>query len=158
MVFCTVKKFLKQRDATLICTGLKLCTVFFGTPGISLVYILASSHPHILRFLCTCLYLHILTSFYSQTYVLSLASLHPHIFTLVCACLQRRIIKSPYPQVHLLCVPVSILATSHPHILRGMYCRCLLVSHILTSLYAQVDVPSLASLHRHMLTFVCVCL
>ena len=34
MDFCTVKIFFKQRDATLIYTGLKLCKVFFGTPGI----------------------------------------------------------------------------------------------------------------------------
>ena len=33
-VFCTVKIFFKQHDATLIYTGIKLCKVFFGTPGI----------------------------------------------------------------------------------------------------------------------------
>ena len=37
MVFCTVKIFFKEHDGTLIYTVLKLCKVFFGTPGSSMV-------------------------------------------------------------------------------------------------------------------------
>ena len=33
MAFCTVRTFFKQRGATLIYTGLKLCEVFFEIPG-----------------------------------------------------------------------------------------------------------------------------
>ena len=33
MAFCNVKIFFKQRDAKLIYTALKLCKVFFRTPG-----------------------------------------------------------------------------------------------------------------------------
>ena len=92
-----------------------------------LVDILASSHPHILRFMY---------------YRCLLISSHNHILislgscTLV-ACWYPRILTSLYLQVHVLWVLVNIFASSRRHILRFMYSGCLLVSshpHIFMSL------------------------
>ena len=125
------------------------------------VQVLVSSNPHILRFMCTCLYPRILTSSYFQVHVLQvlvgiLASSHPHILRFMysgfwqvsshphilislgsCtlgACWYSFILTSSYPYVHVLPVLVDFLASSHPHILTFMYSGYFLVSshpHIL---------------------------
>ena len=113
-----------------------------------LVYILASSHIHIFRFLCICLYLRILTSSNLQVHMSLLASLRPHI--------------------HRFCVLACIFASSHPHILRfisvSLYPRilafscpqayeCLLLSLHFTSSYHQVHVSLLVSSQAFVLDF-----
>ena len=102
-------------------------------------------HPHIYRFLCTCLYPRIW---------------HPHILMFVCTCLHPYNLTSSYLQVHMcellsshLCILISsalrvlacILASWHPHILRFM-CACLCPG-IFGSSYPQVYVCLLVSLH-----------
>ena len=110
--------------------------------------ILASSHPHILIFVCTCLYPHILTSSYSQVNLPFLTSRHPDILRFLCVSLQPCILTLPYPmayvlrvlvcvltfaypKAHVLWVLVGILASSHPHTIRFQCPH--LPSHILIS-------------------------
>ena len=91
--------------------------------------LLASLHPHILRFVCACLYPCILTSSYphvhkvlactlGSSYPLSsyphvltcvLASSHLHIVRLMCVCWYPRTLTSSYPQIY-----VSL--GSHPQV------------------------------------------
>ena len=52
--------------------------VYFLVPRVH-VYILASLHPHILRFMCAYLYFCILTSLYLRLHVCLLTSTHPWI-------------------------------------------------------------------------------
>ena len=88
-----------------------------------------SSHPHILRFLCTCLYPCILASLYPYVRVYLLVSSHPHILRFMCLHLHPCILISSG-----LCVLACILVSSYPLILRLMYCGYVLVSshpHIL---------------------------
>ena len=139
--------------------------------------ILASSHPHIIMFVCTCLYPRIITSSYFQVHMPLLTSLHPHILRFMCACLYPCIFTSSYPQVYMCqlvsshpCILISsgsfvlacILRSSHPHILRFM-CGCLILAsshphilrfmracwypHILISSYPQVFVCQLVCSH-----------
>ena len=106
-----------------------------------LACILASLHPYILMFVCTCLYPHILTSSYPQVHVPSLTTLHPHILRFLCACFYPRILASSYPQVDVLWVLVGIPASSQPDIFTFVCSGCLLVSshtHILMSLGSSV--------------------
>ena len=112
----------------------------------TLTCILASSHPYILMFVCTCLYPRILTSSYPQVHVHSLASLHPHILRFVCACLYPCILTSSYPQVY-----VCLLVYLYPHILISLG-LCALVG-ILTSSYLQVYVCSLVCSHLQVNVF-----
>ena len=116
--------------------------------------LLISSHPHILRFLCSHLYPLILASSCPYVHVYVLVSSHSYILissgscALVCipgfSCPQVYVclLITLYPHIlvslgsctHML---VGILAFLHPHLLRFMYSRCLLVSshpHILISL------------------------
>ena len=78
----------------------------------ALACIPASSHPHILMFVCTWLYLRILKSSYLQVRMPLLTSPHPHIHRFVCACLYSCILTSLYPHVH-----VCLLVSSHLYIL-----------------------------------------
>ena len=130
----------------------------------ALACILASWHSHILMFVCTCLYPHVLTSSYLQficpclhpcilissgLLVLAciLTSSHPYILRFICVSLYICIFASSYPQVH-----VCLLVSLHPHspyILRFM-CVCLYTC-ILTSSYPQVHVRLLVSSHPHIL-------
>ena len=113
---------------------------------ISLVYILASSHPHTLRFVRTCLYSRILTYSYLQVHMPMLTSLHPHILRFACACLYPCILTSSYPQVY-----VCLLVYLYPHILISIG-LCALVG-ILTSSYPQVYVCSLVCSHLQVNVF-----
>ena len=119
-----------------------------------LVYILASSHPHIFRFLCTCLYPRILISLCSCVLACILASLHPHIFRFICPCLHPWILISSGS-----CVLACILAFSHTYIPKficvSLYphifmCACLYPC-IRTSSCPQVHVRLLVSSHPHIL-------
>ena len=109
-----------------------------------LLYILESSHPHVLRFLCTCLYPRILISSCSCVLACILASLHPHVFRFICLCLHPCILLSSGS-----CVLVCILASSHPHILRFICVS--LYPRILASSYPQVYARLLVSSHPHIL-------
>ena len=144
--------------------------IFLG--WFALFCILASSHPYILMFVCTCFYPCILTFSYLQvvwslevTYMFDifdwLISWHPHIFRFLCTCLYPRILTSPYPYI---CV--YFLVSSHPssdclhpfilifsdscsdcHILKFM-CACWYPRN-LTFSYPQVYVWLLVCSHPH---------
>ena len=97
----------------------------------ALACILASSHPHILKFISGSFYTHILATSYPQihgclfvslhhhilissgSFVLAgiLPSSHPHILWLMCACWYPRIVTSSYPQFF-----VCLLLCSHPQV------------------------------------------
>ena len=122
---------------------------------------LASSHAHILRFLCTCLYLCILASLYPYVRVYLLVSPHSYIFissgSRVLACN----LVSSHPLTLRLMYSVSLLVSSHPHILTSLgSCSpgACWHPHILTSSYPQVHVlwmfvDILASSHPYIITF-----
>ena len=97
-----------------------------------------SSHPHILRFLCTCLYPCILASLYPYVRVYLLVSSHPYIFIHPGSSALTCIPASSYPQV---CV--CLLVISYPHILLSLgsctLCACWYL-RILASSYPQVHV------------------
>ena len=89
--------------------------VLISLGSCALPCILASLHPHFLRFVCTCLYPRTLTSLY--------------LACIICPCLHACILISADS-----CVLARVLASSHPHIFRfisvGLYTRNL-ASHIL---------------------------
>ena len=111
-------------------------------------------HPHILRFLCTCLYPRTLTSLYPDVRVYLLVSsnpcilifsgswclhLHPCILISSCSGVLGCNLASSHPLIPRLMCSVCLLVSSHPlhlHIIRFRYSRCFLVSshpHILIS-------------------------
>ena len=115
-----------------------------------------SSHPFILRFMCTCLYPRIPTSSsYHKVYVTLFASLilislglfvlacnlvssHPHILRFMYS---SYLLACSHPHILIslgLCVlTLNLVLSSHPLILRFMYSVCFLLSshtHILISL------------------------
>ena len=79
-----------------------LSCILIGSGSCALACFLASSHPHMLRFIIVSLYIRILIS--SDSWVF--------------AC----ILASSYPQIY-----VCLLVSSHPHILRFM-CASMLIS------------------------------
>ena len=94
-------------------------------------YLFMSSHPHILRFLCTCLYHCILVSLYPYVRVYLLVSSYPYIRTTSGSYAFTCTPASSYPPIG-----VCLLVTSHLHTLRFMYSGCLQSSqpHIVISL------------------------
>ena len=88
-----------------MCACLYLCILTSSYPQVY-VYLLVSSHPHILKLLCVCWYPHIFTSSYLRVHIPLLTSLHPHVLRFLCACLY--ILASSYPQVY-----VCLLVCSH---------------------------------------------
>ena len=112
--------------------------IFISSGSCALACILASSHQHILVFVCTCLYSRIVTSSYPQIHVPLLASMHPDIIRFMCACLYPSRLTSPYCQVR-----KFQLVSSHP-----------------SSSYSQVHnlVCILVSLHLNIIMLICACL
>ena len=108
-----------------------------------LVYILRSSHPHILRFLCTCLYPRILISLCSCVLSCILTSLHSHIFRFICPCWHPCILISSGS-----CVLACILTSSH--FISSVTCACL-YTYVLTSSYPQVHMRLSVLSHPHIL-------
>ena len=123
-----------------------------------LACILASSHPHILRFLCiwlyphiltslghiprfvrVCLYPRILTSSCRHVHTCLLVSLHPLIHRFMCVFFYPSILSSSYTQIR-----VCLLESSHPHIPRPLgSCGpvCWLISlhpYIIIALYPNI--------------------
>ena len=95
-----------------------------------------SSHPHILMFVCTCLYPRILTSSYLQIHMPLLTSLQPHILRFVYAFLYPSILTSSCPHTQ---VYMCQLVSSHPCILISSgSCVLALYSCILTASYPHV--------------------
>ena len=114
------------------------------------------SYPHILRFLCNCLYPCILASLYPYVRVYLLVFSHPYILISSGSSTLTRILASSYPQV---CV--CLFETSYPRILLSLgsctLCACWYPC-ILTSSYPYVHVllvlsGILASSHPYILTF-----
>ena len=104
--------------------------------------LLASLHPHILRFVCACLYPCI------PRFIC--VSLYPHILTSSGSCVLACILASSHPHILRLCACL-ILASSHPHVLRFM-CACWYPC-ILTSSYPHVYVCLLVCSHPKVNTF-----
>ena len=132
-----------------------ICLTCFLYPHIlrsgALACILASSHPYIHMFVCTCLYPRIFTSSYPQIHVPSLASLHPHISdSRVFACN----LLSSYSLILRIMYSVRFLVSSHPHVLISL-CSCTPGAFwypcILTFSYPQVRVCLHVTLYPHIL-------
>ena len=112
-------------------TPLLASCILVSSGSCALACILASSHPHILKFISVSFYTHILASSYPQIRGCLLVSLHhhilissgscvlagilpsshSHILRLMCACWYPRIATSSYPQFF-----VCLLVCSHPQI------------------------------------------
>ena len=76
-----------------------------------IICILASLHPHVLKFICSCLHSCMFISSGLCVFPCILASSHPHILRFICACWYTPTLTSLYHQVH-----VCLLVCLHTQI------------------------------------------
>ena len=124
-IYSTMYLVYVGKECIFRCTFFKSHLHAFLYPQVH-VYILASLDPHILRFMCTCMYIPIFTSSGSCVLVDIHISLHPHILRFMFACWCPGILTSLYPHVHL-----YLLASLHPYIV--IYSSSCVLACILTS-------------------------
>ena len=81
-----------------------------------------SSHPHIPRYLYTCLYPCIVTSLHLCVRVYLLVSLHPCILISLGSCVLASNLVLSHPLILGLVYFVCLLVSSHPHVLISLSC------------------------------------